>query len=361
MWLLSRRAHDFMDLMPRATRVHLAYPQSAFLRDYEKAYLPLVREELQRYGKTSWLVEDNSDRADLIILLQSAQYKTVEYIRVLENDELVRRHAERVYVIDYDDHPEGLLAGLYTSIEHPLYDLALHRSWPIIFMNNRLVYELSVEQIFGTKPQKLFSFTGAESHRVRTNLFALFSGPRSDHHVERIDRWYNHDARTQEHFVQVALESSFCLCPRGYASYTNRICEVMAMGRVPVIIADDWIPFGFEESAPYFVRVGEKNVEALPRILAAVRDKAEELGRNARMLWEKHCSPARRVVAAVEAIARFAKSPGRRPTFTEYRALWHSHAFRAKCGWTLRQRLALRMKQHAKRLHGSKEPLRGNQ
>jgi hypothetical protein len=331
-------------------RVLFAYPRSAPLRPYEGAHLPLISSELQAYSTPStFVLEQDPKRADLIILLQSAQYKTASYIQILERDPLVRNHAERVYVIDYDDHPEGFLAGLYTSIERPFFTPDLHCSWPMLFMNNPLVHELTRDEIFEHAPTRLFSFIGAASHSVRRKLFELYASPSPDYLVAEHDKWYNHDDHDRRRFITSALDSLFCLCPRGYASYTNRICEIMAMGRVPVIIADDWIPFSFAESLPYYVRVGEREIGQLYDILATRRSNADELRRNARMLWEKYCSKGRRVVAAVERIAKLSTSPTRKPSFTDYRSLWHSKAFLTNAGWNLRQRAALRIEQRVRR------------
>jgi hypothetical protein len=331
-------------------KVFFAFPSGGFLRDYEPAYLPLVSDELERYGtEAGFVLTPDPAQADLIILLQSAQYKTIKYLDVLENDPLVREHAERIFVIDYDDHPEGMLAGLYTSIEAPFFDPQLHRSWPILLMNNSFVYGLRSEDLFQKVPQRLFSFIGAPSDPVRTRLFQLFGSPSSDWHVEILNKWYNHSDADRARFVDIARDSLFCLCPRGYASYTNRIPEVMAMGRVPVIIADDWVPFAFPEKDPYYIRVAEKEIEHLPEILAAQRGAADELRHNARRLWEKHCSLHRRTVAAVEAVARLAGSLQHRMTYESYRRQWRSREFLRRCGWTLPQRLALRVRQYLRK------------
>lgn len=332
------------------TRVAVTFPRGAFLREYERRFVPLIKDELVRHEASSgfrW--EDNPAEADIIVLLQSAEYKTVDYLRVLENDPTVREHAERVYVIDYDDHPEGLLAGLYTSIERSFFDAELHRVWPLLFMNNELVYGLQPEALFARKPRRLFSFVGAASHPVRERILAAFAQPSPSYHVQRVDKWYNHRDAERQQFVEVALDSWFCLCPRGLASYTNRICEVMAMGRVPVIIADDWLPFSFPETDRYFLRVPEKAIEDLPDILEVQKDRAAELGRNARTLWEKYCSMDQRIISALDCLSRLAQRSGPRPSFEDYRAKWHSPEFLRRCGWTLRQRVALRMKQRWQR------------
>jgi hypothetical protein len=331
-------------------KVHLAFVQNAFLREYEKAYVSQISSELRQSGAAAQItVETDPARADIIILLESAEYKTVDYLRLLENDPLIRQHAERVYTVNYDDHPEGLLAGLYTSLEGAHFQPDIHRIWPVLFMNNSLVNQLTTDEVLAHTPTRLFAFAGAESHALRAKLFRLFATPSPTWSVERIDKWYNHTDDDRRRFVNVALDSLFGLCPRGYTSYTNRICEVMALARVPVIIADDWQPFSFESDRPYYIRVPERDLEHLPDILAGQRREAEEYRRQARLIWERNCSPKRRMIAAIECAAQLAATPAGRPSYAAYRERWHSQEFLSGIGWTFRQRVALRLQQHVRR------------
>lgn len=334
----------------KPTRIWIDYIQGAYLRDYEKSYVPKVRDEIRQHGSEAGLVlEEDPARADVVILWEGFEYKTVDYIRTLEADSTLRAHADRAYVINYDDHPEGFLAGIYTSLEHPFFDPQLHRIWPFILMNNPLVYGLTREQLWVSEPKLLFSFTGAASHAVRKRLFALYAQPSPLYHIQHIKRWYDHGNAERQRFIQIALDSAFCLCPHGYCAYTPRITEVMAMGRVPVVIADDWIPFSFEEGTPYYIKVPEKDIEHLADILAPRRADAKEYAQNARTLWEKYCSPQRSIIAALRCIAQLAARPGPRPSFEDYRERWNSREFLSKLGWTGSQRLAFRMEQHVRK------------
>jgi hypothetical protein len=267
----------------------------------------------------------------------------------LENDPLIREYADRVYCINYDDHPEGFLAGLYTSLEHPFFDVSRHRIWPLFVMNNQAVYQLTTEAVFAVKPRLMFSFTGAASHEIRKKIFKLFSKSSKEHHVEHINKWYNHADEDRKRFVAIALDSAFCLCPHGYCAYTHRITEVMAMGRVPVIIADDWIPFSFDEEVPYYIRVLEKDIEHLPEILSGRRGEAEGLGRNARALWEKYFSERRRSLSLAEAVKKLSERTEPRMSYEAYRERWNSRDLLRRLGWTTKQQVALRLEQHARR------------
>lgn len=331
-------------------RVHIQYVSGAYLREYEKSYVAeFSREIFSTGGNCEFEMAPIAAEADLIILWEGFEYKTPNYIALLENEPLIRRHAERVYVINYDDHPEGFLAGVYTSLEDPFFKPEFHASWPFYLMNNRRVYDLTSADINKVVPTRLFSFRGAASHEVRRKIFELYSGLTSRHLVEHVKKWYDHGDEDRLAFARVALDSMFCLCPHGYSAYTPRIAEIMAMGRVPVVIADGWIPFSFPEEIVYYIKVAEADIPRIPEILESRRSEAAEIGRNARLLWEKYCSPRRRATAVVEAIMRLARRSGARPTFDDYRDRWHSREFLRQLGWTWPQRLGLRVEQHARR------------
>jgi hypothetical protein len=336
--------------MSKAIRIHIAYVQGAYLRDYEKEYVPMVCQAIKSGVSNEFVLEEDPKRADVIILWEGFEYKTPDYIRLLENDPLIRNHADRVLGFNYDDHPEGFLAGLYTSLEAPFFLPDRHRIWPFLLMNNPLVYDLKREQVLSPyTAQWLFSFTGAASHQVRKELFKIFAKPSPQYHIQHIDKWYNHGNGERSRFLDVALASTFCLCPHGYCAYTPRITEVMAMARVPVIIADDWIPFSFEEAVPYYIKVPEKDIEHLPAILSGRKGDAEDLRRNARSLWEKYCSVENRIPAALRSFAGLAEQTRSKMTYAAYRERWHSREFMVQLGWTRPQLFALRAEQRARR------------
>lgn len=333
-----------------AVKVFPTYVQNAYLRDYEHAYVPRVQSEIRELGPAAGLeLAATAADADLILVWESFEYKTPAYIKLLEEDPVLRQHGDKAYTFNYDDHPEGFLRGIYTSIEAPFFDAAVHRTWPFVWMNNPLVYNLTREEVFGVKPRLLFSFTGALSHPIRGTICETFRTPSPIYHVEEIRKWYNHGDAERQKFVQIGLDSVFCLCPRGYTSYSHRITEVMAMGRVPVIIADDWIPFSFPEPLPYYLSVAERDIPRLPDILEAQRDQAELLGRNARKLWEDYCSPKRSVISAINCMVRLQRETGAGRTMDDCRRKWRSREFLARLGWTAPRRLALRIEQHVRR------------
>jgi hypothetical protein len=88
-------------------------------------------------------------------------------------------------------------------------------------------------------------------------------------------------------------ESSFVLCPRGAGVSSVRLFETMCAGRVPVVIADDWIPPSGVSWPDCILRIAEKDVETIPELLESLEGRASEMGSLARKEWEENFSEER--------------------------------------------------------------------
>ncbi|KAK4255154.1 hypothetical protein QN277_008188 [Acacia crassicarpa] len=114
------------------------------------------------------------------------------------------------------------------------------------------------------------------SNRVRTAIWRRFNGDR---------RFYLRRHRFAGYQSEIA-RSVFCLCPLGWAPWSPRLVESVALGCVPVIIADGIrLPLlsgvRWEEIS---VRVAEKEVGRLGEILEEVA--ATNLSSIQRKLWD---------------------------------------------------------------------------
>ena len=145
------------------------------------------------------------------------------------------------------------------------------------------------------KPTKLYSFQGAcSTHPVRSRLFEgahpdalLIDTSDKTHHTTT-----GHDRDAYEKaYVAMIADSRFVLCPRGLGPCTYRLFEVMQMGRVPVIISDDWIPMADVPWHLFSIQIRESDVKRIPEILEGRKREAEEMGMKARQAWEEFCSP----------------------------------------------------------------------
>jgi hypothetical protein len=95
----------------------------------------------------------------------------------------------------------------------------------------------------------------------------------------------------EREYYEIMNESFFILCPRGIGPCSYRLFETMQLGRVPVIISNQWVEIPGIKWDDVSIRVDETLVHKLPEILAKREKDAVEMGRNARKSWEQFFSP----------------------------------------------------------------------
>ncbi|CAN1182061.1 Probable glucuronoxylan glucuronosyltransferase IRX7 [Linum perenne] len=114
------------------------------------------------------------------------------------------------------------------------------------------------------------------SKKVRTVIWRKFNADR---------RFYLQRQRFAGYQSEI-VRSTFCLCPLGWAPWSPRLVESVALGCVPVIIADG-IRLPFPEAVPWpeiSITVAEKDVGKLGEILDHVA--ATNLSTIQRNLWD---------------------------------------------------------------------------
>jgi len=97
----------------------------------------------------------------------------------------------------------------------------------------------------------------------------------------------------QRRYAEVARSSAFALCPRGDGLNSIRLYEMMQLGVAPVIISDGWWPPEGPAWDKFAIRIPEKAIPELGRILAPLRGQAATMGRIARKEWETWFSAER--------------------------------------------------------------------
>lgn len=112
--------------------------------------------------------------------------------------------------------------------------------------------------------------------KVRTEIWRKFNGDR---------RFYLQRHRFAGYQSEIG-RSVFCLCPLGWAPWSPRLVESVALGCVPVIIADG-IQLPFPAAVPWpeiSLTVAENNVAKLAKILEHVA--ATNLSTIQKNLWD---------------------------------------------------------------------------
>ena len=238
----------------------LALIQPTKVKHWAPRFLARIKSELSQPGfDSSFQIVDRPQDADAVLYVDSAFHKSAKDLPVYQKLlEWAAENGKSAFVLSFEDRPLAALPGIYSSVESRRFDPSLHLSWPHLEAPNKRVECAS--QKSHQQASRLFTFAGSCSHRIRRKLFSIYgSGVQEDWKVVEVNRWYNHTQDEQLAYIDDILDSRFVLCPRGIASYSHRILETMLLERIPVIIADDWVPFSFPER-DYFIRIAEKDV-----------------------------------------------------------------------------------------------------
>ena len=221
---------------------------------------------------SNYRVVDDVNEADTILYLDSNFNKCASdlagYRKLLQ---WAVEYHKTIFTLSFEDRPLGALPGIYTSTNTQNFDPSMHFSWPHLEPPNQKVENAALADTDSLQPERanyLFSFSGSCSHLLRHKLFAVCktSNQSGVSNVYEVDRWFNHNEQELQQYVDDILECRFVLCPRGIAAYSHRIIETILLNRVPVIIADDWIPFSFPADK-YYVQIPEKDLHKIHEIL----------------------------------------------------------------------------------------------
>lgn len=293
--------------------------------------------ELKEAVHPSYSVVKKPDDADVIVLVESVQFKGQRYLKLLQNEPLLQSRPNDCFTINYDDDALGILPGLYAGLPVPKFNSARHRAtgylYPAPFPGDQILAESA-----DVESRYLFSFRGAASHPVRNAIFARSELWQEFGPIVRMERWFNHTDEERFGYGREILESRFVLCPRGISPVTHRLFEVMQLGRVPVIQADSWVPPQGPTWDSFSIRVEESETERIPEILTERFRDAEAMGRRARVEWERWFSPERRMVVAASAIDDLRLNRPANHREEEELRKWQSVRRHWEMGWTIPQR-----------------------
>jgi len=279
------------------------------------------------------------EEADALVMHEMFSFKEQRYVQRLLSDPVAGRFGYKLYVINFDDCATGLLKGLYTSMPSRRFDPRLHAAIPYFRYHNPVVFQSQPT----VEPKFLAAWRGNEgSHPLRKQMLERWKGD-ARFWLESTQSWYNHGENEQVRFVEMIRTSKFSLCPGGLAPTSFRIFESMALGRAPVIMADQFVyPAGLDW-AEFSVQIPERDEARLGEILEARAGAWEKLGRAAKAAWDAHF--ARPVVATyyLEQILRLYRARSTE-TQREEAARWRSRALWVANGWTLQQRLGRKLR-----------------
>jgi hypothetical protein len=117
------------------------------------------------------------------------------------------------------------------------------------------------------------------SNGIRQKLYQLY----------KTDPLFSFRQGSSQSYISELEKSLFCLCPRGYASWSRRLFDAIMLGCIPVIIADD-IQLPFEsrlDYANFSVKIMENEIDRLREILRGIsRERIDFMQRNLQIVWK---------------------------------------------------------------------------
>ena len=247
------------------------------------------------------LTSDPHD-ADLIIFAEMGGHGL--FAERVRHHPYVKRFRNKCFLFDPCDFTLPFLPGVYASLRKKYYDTARTRTGFYLRIDENPYVDFRPPR---QDCKYLASFVGSiGNHPVRAELLKL---PRDLFVIEdttpfALKMLYGGETeerhRFWSHYAEAIASAPFAICPRGQGPGSVRLFEVMQMGRVPVILSDEWVYPARVDWQACSISVPERELERLPEILGDYRARADEMGRKAREEWEKYYAPSTRFHWLVE-------------------------------------------------------------
>jgi hypothetical protein len=281
---------------------------------------------------------DDPESADVIWILESNRFKTGASRGLFESSPFLQRWAGKVFTMNYAGAPVEFLPGLYVSLPAARHRSDRHVAAPYPWASPNPLAPGFADS--GHPPSQLISFRGALSHPIRRELVTVMQSNKQLGSCDVMDRWFNHTEAECRSYLEQILDSKFVLCPRGLATSSYRLYEVLMLGRVPVILSDEWVPPCGPDWKRFSLQLAESRIHELPQLVAANSDRWEAMATAARQAWQLHYGDDVLADTLLDGLERLF---WRRTEFADLASLkrfWRSSDFLTNAQWNWRQRFA---------------------
>lgn len=251
--------------------------------------LDRFREYAQLSALTNHSVCDEPAEADAILFVENTQFDDLLFKTLLKHP-LVSQFADKVFMYNEVDRPWDTLPGLYCCMTTNNVDANRHRAFAYLHSPNPYIADIHEQDI---QRQWLYSFMGSMSHSCRRPIMRLRDDSGYVQDTSDFNVWDSHPSVLEfrvQSYADILGASQFVLCPRGIGSSSIRLFETMQAGRVPVIIADDWVA-PTETDWSFAIKIEERRIKAIPGYLKTLQHESEERGLAARHAWEQSYAP----------------------------------------------------------------------
>lgn len=316
-------------IAPASADVHWSSPYYAIRRAFEQT------------PHSGAVLTEDLDEAD--VLLVCPRLKNPVFPSEIIFNRTLRKHWNKICIFSTDDCPLALFPGFYTSLSVESERLRLMEGgfYPQVAFDNLL--ELRDTQ----PPSLLFGFRGdAGTSPIRGRLIHLANNEWQGLQKDRGFRFECVNIKSPEVDGAVTMDfyragylaslhaARFILCPRGKAPNSIRLYEAMRVGRVPVVICDDWVAPKNVPWSDFIVHIPERLIDKIPEILLSESPTYAERASMARRVWEHYfaaSSISSTIVCAVSRIQCERKS-------SRQRVLFWSFLFRQIVSWRFLRR-----------------------
>jgi hypothetical protein len=271
-------------------RIHLltVYPESD-LRS-RGGYLALMENARVDRFKIHQLVDD-PETADIVLFVEVDIGRFCE--KVLKHP-YTKRFREKCFMFSSDYRVIPFLPGVYTALEKSWY--LRRRTRPGFYLSCMINPLIKFEP--DANRDLLYSFMGDVQTAPVRRALARLEHPRGlwvDTSRESQAAMWNASAEQRavfwKRYADAGRRSQFILCPRGVAPSSIRLFETMCLGRVPVILADEWVPPQGPRWENFSIQIPERDFRRVPGIMEERKADAFEMGLAARNEWEEYFSP----------------------------------------------------------------------
>jgi hypothetical protein len=148
-----------------------------------------------------------------------------------------------------------------------------------------LIYEDTTNQLLlqhrNEKKELFASFVGTLTHKVRNKMVEAIETEKNNESITLVTKphndWTSNVSKSAaDVFIDLTLNSKFCLAPRGYGRSSFRFFEAMLLDTIPVYIWDDieWLPYkDILDYSKFSVSIQEKDIGKMVEILKSISDE----------------------------------------------------------------------------------------
>jgi Exostosin family len=252
----------------------------------ERAFLDLEQlrtcARLDRFGVHT--AAKRAEDADLLLFVETSGHAGYYFEQVRRHPQYRARRRES-YLFCSTDRIIPMLPGIYAGVERSWYWPSWTRPGPYLGVRER--GQLRYSPNHGER-KYLFSFVGStKSHAVRGRLMSI-SHPDAlmiDTQAGPLDPGSLGRVEYEQRYADSIRDSAFVLCPRGGGPSSFRLFESMMLGRVPVIVSDQWVPPTGPDWDSFSVRIEEADVDSIASALEERSSEANRMGAMAREAW----------------------------------------------------------------------------